>query len=131
MNQKFIIVILFILSLVVLAILIKIFLNRKNQNNFLYPSSLELKIIYQKHISPKEKFILIEFDNKNHLLLLSQNGNILVDTIFAKQTQPKQQNNPKTKKQNEDFDIKKFENILKQKGTNLEDYLKGKNVATP
>jgi len=30
-----------------------------------------------------------------------------------------------------DFDIKKFENILKQKGANLEDYLKGKNVATP
>ena len=118
LNNKLILVVLFSISLIVLGYLIKIYIQRKNL--FLKAGinkDLDTKIIYQKPIDPKNRMVLIEFDNKHHLILLSQHGNILIDTVFAKLDQEEK------KDDNFKFDMNKFEDILKKKGMDLEKYL--------
>lgn len=50
--------------------------------------SNRLKIVEQRMIDPKTKAAIIRCDNKDHLVLISQNGNIVIQ---ADMTPPKEQ----------------------------------------
>lgn len=47
-----------------------------------------LHIVEQKMIDPRHKMVLIRRDNKEHLVIISQNGNTVIETGIEVQSTP-------------------------------------------
>jgi len=82
---RFAVAFIFVLSLMVsIGWLVRKF-NSKKQG--FSGKDKRLAIIEQKIIDPRNKMVLIRRDNKEHLVIMSQNGNIIVETGIERESQ--------------------------------------------
>jgi len=82
LTEKYMIVGIFVASLLLLLLLIKIMAGRKLVGNGKGAGN-EAQVIYNKSIDAKNRLLLIEFNGKHHLILMGAAGNVLIDTISA------------------------------------------------
>lgn len=104
LTEKYMIVGIFVASLLLLLLLIKIMAGRKLGGSGKGGPD-EARIIYSKPIDARNKLLLIGFNGKHHLVLMSATGNVLIDSIAAESPA-------------DDFNA-----LLKQNSDSLEQYL--------
>lgn len=75
---RFAAALIFVLSLMALIGWVMRRINGANQGFAV--KDKRLSIIEQKMIDPRNKMVLIRRDNKEHLVILSQNGNTVIET---------------------------------------------------
>lgn len=106
LTEKYMIVGIFVASLLLLLLLIKIMAGRKLGGSG-KGGAHEARVIYTKPIDARNKLMLIGFNGKHHLVLMGATGNVLIDSIAAESPA-------------EDFNA-----LLKQNSDSLEQYLAG------
>lgn len=82
LTEKYMIVGIFVASLLLLLVLIKIMAGRKTVGGG-KGGALDARVIYNKSIDAKNRLLLIEFNRKHHLMLMGATGNVLIDSIAA------------------------------------------------
>lgn len=107
LTEKYMIVGIFVGSLLLLLLLIKIMANRKYTGGG-KGGAYDARIIYSKPIDARNKLLLIEFNHKHHLVLMGATGNVLIDSIAAESP------------------ADDFNTLLKQNSHSLEKYLSGR-----
>lgn len=108
LTEKYMIVGVFVASLLLLLLLIKIMGNRKLGGSG-KGGPHEAHVIYNKPIDAKNRLLLIEFNHKHHLVLMGATGNVLIDSITAESPA-------------DDFNA-----LLRQNSDSLEKYLSAKD----
>jgi hypothetical protein len=82
LSEKYMIVGIFVASLLLLLLLIKIMAGRKLAGGGKGAPN-EARILYSKPVDAKNRLLLIGFNDKHHLILMGAAGNVLIDTIAA------------------------------------------------
>ncbi len=108
LTEKYLIVGVFVGSLLLLLLLIKIMATRRLGGSG-KGGTHDAQIIYNKAIDAKNKLLLIEFNHKHHLVLMGAAGNVLIDSIAAESPA-------------DDFNA-----LLRQNSDSLEKYLSSKD----